>query len=90
MSDYDGFSITYPTSQFGGSRYDRKGGYRVANFVIQYGGPRLIRSQGLSLNPSGGDPTTTYYYRETSGARGSTTNPASIPVGAVVERIVTS
>lgn len=70
MSDYDGFSITYPTSQFGGSR--------------------LIRSQGLSLNPSGGAPTTTYYYRETSGARGSTTNPASIPVGAVVERIVTS
>lgn len=33
---------------------------------------------------------TTYYYRTTAGARGSTTSVASIPAGAVVLRAVTS
>jgi len=31
--------------------------------------------------------TTTYYYRETGGARGSTTDAGAIPAGAVVERV---
>lgn len=37
-----------------------------------------------------GAGTTTYYYRTTAGARGSTTSVASIPAGAVVERVATS
>ncbi len=32
----------------------------------------------------------TLYYRATDGSRGSTTSAASLPVGAVVERTVTS
>lgn len=35
-------------------------------------------------------PATTLYYRATDGSRGSTTSAASLPVGAVVERTVTS
>ena len=34
----------------------------------------------------GGAPTT-YYYRTSGGARGSTTDAGSIPAGAVVERV---
>ena len=30
---------------------------------------------------------TTYYYRETGGARASTTDAGTIPAGAVVERV---
>ena len=33
---------------------------------------------------------TTYYYRETGGARGSATSAGAIPAGAVVLRAVTS
>jgi len=33
---------------------------------------------------------TTYYYRTSGGTRGSTTDLAAIPAGAVVERTVTS
>lgn len=36
-----------------------------------------------------GAGTTTYYYRTTAGARGSTTSVASIPAGATVQRKVT-
>ena len=32
-------------------------------------------------------PSTTYYYRTSGGARGSTTDAGSIPAGAVVERV---
>lgn len=31
--------------------------------------------------------TTTYYYRTSGGARGSSTNAGAIPAGAVVERV---
>ncbi len=33
---------------------------------------------------------TTYYYRTSGGTRGSTTDLAAIPAGAVIERTVTS
>lgn len=36
-----------------------------------------------------GAGTTTYHYRTTAGARGSTTSMASIPAGATVQRKVT-
>lgn len=42
----------------------------------------------LPVTPS--TSVTTYYYRTTAGARGSTTSVASIPAGAVVLRAVTS
>lgn len=45
-----------------------------------------VASSIPSMNPS----VTTYYYRTTGGTRGSTTSPASIPVGAVVELVVTA
>ncbi len=32
-------------------------------------------------------PSTTYYYRTSGGARGSSTDAGSIPAGAVVERV---
>lgn len=35
----------------------------------------------------GSAPSTTYYYRTSGGARGSTTDAGSIPAGAVVERV---
>lgn len=37
-----------------------------------------------------GGGITTYYYRTTAGTRASTTSLSSVPVGAVIERIVTS
>lgn len=37
-----------------------------------------------------GATTVTLYYRTAAGARGSTTDASAIPVGAVVERRVTS
>ena len=48
--------------------------------------------QGTQSIPSGGGAphVTTYYYRTPAGVRGSTTNVGSIPVGSVIERIVTS
>ena len=39
--------------------------------------------------PTAEAKVTTYYYRQTNGTRGSTTSTGGIPVGAVVERIVT-
>lgn len=33
---------------------------------------------------------TTYFYRTTGGARGSTTSVGAIPAGAIVERVVTA
>lgn len=33
---------------------------------------------------------TTYYYRTTAGARGSTTSVGAIPAGAIVERVSTA
>lgn len=39
------------------------------------------------LAPSTGGSVTTYYYRTSGGTRGSTTDPAAIPAGAVVERV---
>jgi phosphodiesterase/alkaline phosphatase D-like protein len=44
----------------------------------------------VSGNLAGLAPNTTYYYRTPAGVRGSTTNVGSIPVGSVIERIVTS
>jgi hypothetical protein len=37
-----------------------------------------------------GGGVTTYYYRTSAGARGSTTDLGSIPAGAVIERTVTT
>jgi hypothetical protein len=37
--------------------------------------------------PRVGGSATTYYYRTSGGARGSTTDAGSIPAGAVVERV---
>lgn len=45
-------------------------------------------ASGLSALPP--SATTTYYYRTTGGTRGSVTSAASIPAGAVVERVVTA
>ena len=49
------------------------------------GGPRLPRAPGYPL-PSGA-AVTTYFYRTSGGARGSTTDAGAIPAGAVVERV---
>lgn len=48
------------------------------------------RSATTAIQSSGGSLITTYYYRETNGTRGSTTTLGDIPVGAVVERVVTA
>jgi hypothetical protein len=37
-----------------------------------------------------GGGTVTYYYRTSGGTRGSTTDLAAIPAGAVIERTVTT
>jgi hypothetical protein len=51
----------------------------------------LTTVQGTQSIPSGGGGIiTTYYYRTALGVRGSTTNVGSIPVGSVIERIVTT
>lgn len=52
----------------------------------------LRLAEGTQSIPSGGGAplVTTYYYRTPLGVRGSTTNVGSIPVGSVIERIVTS
>lgn len=54
--------------------------------------PTLV-SGGLRLSPvagyvlPSGAAVTTYFYRTTTGTRGSTTDAAAIPAGAVVERV---
>lgn len=66
-------------------------GFSISNPTILYGSQRYPRREGLILDPTtGGVSVTTYYYRTTIGTRGSTTDPGTIPVGAVVERIVVS
>lgn len=64
--------------------------FSIPNPVIRYGGQRYSRRAGLILEATTGGGVTTYYYRTTVGTRGSTTDPGTIPVGAVVERIVVS
>lgn len=54
-----------------------------------------VRFGGVVVNPAigtllDGGAVTTYYFRRTDGTRGNTTALASIPAGAVVERIVTA
>lgn len=52
----------------------------------------LRYAEGTESLPSGGGtaPVTTYYYRSPLGVRGNTTSVGSIPVGSVIERIVTT
>lgn len=42
----------------------------------------------LTLGPT--STTTTYCYRTSGGARGTTTDPDAIPAGAEIERVVTT
>lgn len=48
------------------------------------------RAHRPAFATASGATTTYYYYRTAGGADGSTTDPDSIPAGAVVERTVTS
>lgn len=54
----------------------------------------VIAARLRTLAMLGGDgpagTTTTYCYRTTLGARGSTTDPEAIPAGAEIERTVTA
>lgn len=54
------------------------------------GGTKSWRKATTTLTGTPAGVTTTYYYREAGGTRGSTTSVGSIPVGAVVERRVTA
>ena len=49
--------------------------------------PRTLAMLGGD-GPAGGTTTTTYCYRTALGVRGTTTDPAAIPAGAEVERVV--
>lgn len=53
-------------------------------------GRRFTPRRSGRLHEALGAPVTTYFYRTSGGASGSTTSAASIPVGATVERIATT
>lgn len=53
-------------------------------------GVKSWRKASTTLTGTPAGVTTTYYYREAGGTRGSTTTIGAIPVGAVVERRVTA
>lgn len=57
--------------------------------TVAFGGSKFPPAEATVLS-GGGGVTVTYYYRTSAGVRGNTTDFGSIPVGAVVERIVTT
>ena len=63
-------------------------GQSIAEPSLSFGGLRLDPKHGRLLD--GATSTTTIFYRAANGSRGSTTDPASVPSTAVVERRVTA
>jgi hypothetical protein len=62
-------------------------GFATSNPTVAFGGKSAPPRSGVTLDPGG---VTTYFYRASNGSRGSTTDLAAVPAGAVIERTVTT
>ena len=90
MSTYNAFSST-PPSAFGASRSPGNVGLRSPLPVVGASVSPVGQRTGSFPLPTPTTPAvTTYYYRTTSGSRGSTTSIGSIPAGAVILYQVTT